>query len=155
VGAAFRIGVVSDSHEAVPERVREVLAGVDHIIHAGDLEGLQVLVELELIAPVTAVRGNCDTRGPLARLPYMVNKVVGGARFIVAHKAEEAMRAFRAEQAPVAAVITGHTHKPRVATKNGVLFLNPGSTTYDYGEGRSLAIVTVEDGRVTAEIVAL
>jgi putative phosphoesterase len=155
VGQSFRIGVVSDSHEAVPERVREVLAGVDHIIHAGDLEGLQVLCELELIAPVTAVRGNCDTRGPLGRLPWVVNTVVGGARFIVAHKAEEAMRAFKAEKAPVAAVITGHTHKPSVAMKNGVLFLNPGSTTYDYGEGRSLAIVTVEDDRVTAEIVGL
>jgi putative phosphoesterase len=155
VGEPFRIGVVSDSHEAVPERVREALAGVDHIIHAGDLEGLQVLVELELIAPVTAVRGNCDTRGPLGRLPWVVNTVIGGARFIVAHKAEEAMRAFKAEKAPVAAVITGHTHRPSVATKSGVLFLNPGSTTYDYGEGRSLAIVTVENDRVTGEIVEL
>jgi putative phosphoesterase len=155
VGEPFRIGVVSDSHEAVPERVREVLAGVDHILHAGDLEGLQVLVELELIAPVTAVRGNCDTRGPLARLPWVVNTVVGGARFVVAHKADEAMRAFHAERAPVAAVITGHTHKPSVAMRNGVLFLNPGSTTYDYGEGLSLALVTVEDGLVTAEIVGL
>jgi len=155
VGERFRIGVVSDSHEAVPERVRELLAGVDHIIHAGDLEGLQVLCELELIAPVTAVRGNCDTRGPLGRLPWVANTVIGGARFIVAHKAEEGMRAFRAEKAPVAAVITGHTHKPSATRRDGVLFLNPGSTTYDYGEGLSLAIVTVEGDRVTAEIVGL
>jgi putative phosphoesterase len=155
VGAALRIGVISDSHELVPDKVREVFAGVDHILHAGDLESLQVLVELELIAPVTAVRGNCDGNGHLARLPRVANVALGGVRFIVAHKEDTAMRALDAEKAPVAAVVTGHTHTPMVERRGDVLHLNPGSTTYDYGSGLSVAIVTVEDGLVSAEIVEL
>jgi putative phosphoesterase len=128
---------------------------VDHILHAGDLESLQVLVELELIAPVTAVRGNCDSKGPLARLPFVANVGLGGVRFIVAHKEDEAVRALRSERGPVAAVVTGHTHIPAMELRDGVLFVNPGSTTYDYGSGRSVALMTVEDGVVSAEIVAL
>jgi putative phosphoesterase len=155
VSAALRIGVISDSHEVVPQRVREVFAGVDHILHAGDLEGLQVLAELELIAPVTAVRGNCDGNGALARLPHVANTVLGGARFIVAHKEHVALSALQAEKSPVAAVVTGHTHTAVVERRNGVLFINPGSTTYDYGSGLSVAIVTVDGGAVSAQIVAL
>jgi putative phosphoesterase len=155
VGAVLRIGVVSDSHGVVPDAVREAFSGVDRILHAGDLESLQVLVELELIAPVTAVRGNCDSEGPLARMPWVENVVLGGARFIVAHKEHVAVRALKDVGSPVAAVVCGHTHSARVERRDGVLFLNPGSTTYDYGAGRSVAIVTVTDGAVSAEIVEL
>jgi putative phosphoesterase len=155
VGAALRIGVISDSHELVPDKVREVFAGVDHILHAGDLESLQVLAELELIAPVTAVCGNCDGKGALSRLPQVANVALGDARFIVAHKEAVALCALDAEKAQVAAVVTGHTHTPMVELRDGVLFVNPGSTTYDYGAGLSVAIVTVEDGLVSAEIVEL
>lgn len=151
----MRIGVIADSHGVVPEAVRTALAGVDHILHAGDLESLQVLVELELIAPVTAVRGNCDEEAALVRLPLVANTVLGGARFIVAHKERDAMRALAAEKAPVALVVTGHTHTPKVERRDGVLFVNPGSTTYERGSGHSVVIVTVEDGVVSAEIVGL
>jgi len=152
----MRIGVVSDSHGTVPAGVHEALAGVDHIVHAGDLESLQVLVELELIAPVTAVRGNCDDEGALARLPRVADVVLGGARFIVAHKAHVALQALAAETAPVAVVVTGHTHEPSLERRGAVLWVNPGSTTYERGSGHSVAIVTVgDDGSVGAEIVTL
>lgn len=150
----MRIGVVADSHGVVPDAVREALAGVDHILHAGDLESLQVLVELELIAPVTAVRGNCD-EGTLARLPLVANVVLGGARFIVAHRRHVATNAVAAEKSPVAVVVTGHTHTPNVERREGVLWVNPGSTTYERGSGHSVVIVSVEDGAVSADIVGL
>jgi putative phosphoesterase len=151
-----RIGVVSDSHGVVPDAVREALAGVDHILHAGDLESLQVLVELELIAPVTAVRGNCDSEAAVSRLPHVANVVLGGARFIVAHKQRAALSALDSAKSPVAAVVSGHTHLPKVEVRDGVLFVNPGSTTYERGAGHSVAIVTIcEDGAVSAEIVQI
>lgn len=151
----MRIGVVADSHGVVPDGVRAALAGVDHILHAGDLENLQVLVELELIAPVTAVRGNCDAEAPLARLPRVASALLGGARFIVAHKQHAALSALEAEKSPVAVVVTGHTHRPKVEMRDGVLWVNPGSTTYERGSGHSVAIVTVRGGVVSAEIVEL
>ena len=151
----MRIGVIADSHGVVPDAVREALAGVDHILHAGDLESLQVLVELELIAPVTAVRGNCDEATALVRLPLVANTVLGGARFIVAHRERDAMRALAAEKSPVAVVVTGHTHTPKVERREGVLWVNPGSTTYERGSGHSVVIVSVEDGAVSADIVQL
>jgi putative phosphoesterase len=151
----LRIGVISDSHGVVPDAVRGALAGVDHILHAGDLESLQVLVELELIAPVTAVRGNCDEEAALTRLPRVATPVLGGARFVVAHRERDAWRALAAAKEQVAVVVTGHTHVPVVETRDGVLFVNPGTTTYERGCGRSVAIVTVAAGVVTAEIIEL
>ena len=152
----MRIGVVSDTHGAVPAGVAEALAGVDHIMHAGDLERLQVLDELELVAPVTAVRGNCDGEGALARLPRVANLVLGGARFIVAHKAHVALSALEKATGPVAVVVTGHTHVPSVERRGSTLWVNPGSTTYERGSGTSVAIVTVtDDGHVGAEIVVI
>lgn len=152
----MRIGIISDSHGVVPAGVADALAGVDHILHAGDLERLQVLVELGLIAPVTAVRGNCDDEGALARLPRVADLVLGGARFIVAHKAHVALSALEREAAPVAVVVTGHTHEPSVERRGAVLWVNPGSTTYERGSGTSVAVVTVtDDGHAGAEIVRL
>jgi putative phosphoesterase len=156
MGAAMRIGVVSDSHGVVPDAVREALVGVDHILHAGDLEDLQVLVELELIAPVTAVRGNCDSEGAVSRLPHVADVMLGGARFIVAHKERVALHALDSAKSYVAVVVTGHTHLPEVELRDGALFVNPGSTTYERGSGHSVAIVTIcEDGAVSAEIVQI
>jgi putative phosphoesterase len=151
----LRIGVVSDSHGVVPEAVRGALVGVDHILHAGDLESLQVLVELELIAPVTAVRGNCDEEEALCRLPRVATALLGGARFIVAHKEHVAISALESERSPVAVVVTGHTHMPTVEARDGVLFVNPGSTTYERGCGHTVAIVTVDGETVSAEIIEL
>jgi putative phosphoesterase len=157
MAGTLRIGILADSHGAVPDGVRAAFEGVDHIIHAGDLEDLQVLVELEMIAPVTAVRGNCDTTAALAKLPVVANVRVGETRFLVAHRERDALRAFAAATpGEVGVVVTGHTHVADIERRGGVLFINPGSTTYPRGDTEpSVMIVTIADGNVGAEVVGL
>jgi len=65
----MRIGVVSDTHGYLNPRVVEVLEGVDRILHAGDIGSQEVILRLEAVAPVTAVRGNNDRTGPTAGYP--------------------------------------------------------------------------------------
>jgi putative phosphoesterase len=119
------IGVISDTHGLLrPEAVR-ALAGVDLIVHAGDIGKAEVLVELKKIAPVAAIKGNNDNGEWARRLPEVRAIRVGQHRLYVVHDVhdlsfEPAAREFRA-------VISGHSHRPSLAEKDGVLFVNPGS----------------------------
>jgi len=148
------VGVISDTHGLVRPQALAALAGVDAIVHAGDVGGPDVLEELRRIAPVTAVRGNND-RAPWAdALPETAVLDVGTARLYVLHDRRELAIDPVAEG--VRAVISGHSHRPRIETRDGVLFVNPGSA----GPRRfSLPIATarlrVEGGAVTGEIVLL
>jgi uncharacterized protein len=148
------IGVVSDTHGLLrPEAVRR-LRGVDRIVHAGDIGAPEVLRALEAIAPVTAVRGNND-RGAWARaLPEMATLTVEGARLYVLHDLKTL--AVDPRRAALTAVITGHSHKPSLIDRDGVLFLNPGSI----GPRRftlpvAMAFLTVRGGAVRARHVYL
>ena len=119
------IGVISDTHGLLRPEARGELTGVDLIIHAGDIGKPEVLVELKKIAPVAAIKGNNDTGAWARRLPEVRNVKVGQHRVYVIHDIHDlgfdpARRNFRA-------VISGHSHKPSVAEKDGVLFVNPGS----------------------------
>lgn len=120
------IGVISDTHGLLrPEAVR-LLAGVDHIVHAGDIGAPEVIAGLAKIAPVTAVRGNVD-RGDWAAC-YPVDAVVeaAGRRLYVLHNLDDLDRDPRADGFDV--VVSGHSHKPKILnTSDGVLYLNPGS----------------------------
>ncbi len=124
-GKGRRIGVVSDTHGLIRPELLEALSGVEMIIHAGDVGGRRVLEVLRAHAPVVAVRGNMDG-GPWARGLSETEVVeIDGSRFYVLHDANEidldpAAAGFRA-------VISGHTHRPSLCRRNGVLFLNPGS----------------------------
>src|SRR5213593_4657036 len=150
----WEIGVISDTHGLVRPEALAALRGVDRVVHAGDIGSADVLARLGKIAPVSAVRGNND-RGPWAEaLPLTDVVEVGEVSLYVLHDLHELDLEPRA--AGFAAVISGHSHQPRVDTKDGVLYLNPGSA----GPRRfklpiSVARVTVLGTRVTARLVAL
>ena len=116
------IGVVADTHGLVRPELLEALAGCDAILHAGDVGGGHVLRELEALAPLSAVRGNNDP--PAEELPPTRTVELGGRRFHVLHAIQKLVEA-DAQRADV--VVYGHSHRPALEEREGVLYLNPGS----------------------------
>lgn len=119
------IGVLSDTHGLVRPEALAALAGVCHIVHAGDIGGPDVLAALQAIAPVTAVRGNNDHGAFAASLPERATVTLAGLVLHVVHDLGEL--AIDPVRAGVAVVIAGHSHRPRIERVAGVLHLNPGS----------------------------
>jgi hypothetical protein len=148
----LRIGLVSDTHNLLRPEVLAWLRGSDHILHAGDICGEAVLAELARIAPLTAVRGNND-KGPWAeRLRERELVQLGGASILVLHDLADLRRAPDAGGAGT--VVTGHSHKPRVEERDGVLYVNPGSAgPRRFSLPISAGELIVEQGRVTARLV--
>jgi len=124
-GAGRRVGVISDTHGLLRDEVREALEGVDLIIHAGDIGKEEVLAALAKIAPVVAVRGNMDRAEWALKIPETEVVTVDETQMYVVHDAAK----LDVEPGPAGfgAVISGHTHRPAVVRRRGVLFLNPGS----------------------------
>lgn len=123
--AISRVGVVSDTHDLLRPEALRALHGSDLVLHAGDVCGPELLRELAAIAPVLAVRGNND-RGPWARrLPRTKTLELAGYRLFVIHDA--AAIDFDPAGRGLDAVICGHSHRPSVERRGGVLYLNPGS----------------------------
>ncbi len=152
---AFRVGIVSDTHGVLPASAHRVLAGVDHVLHAGDVGDTRVIDQLETIAPVTAVAGNCE-QGRTRWLPHVADIELGGVRFLVGHIRADLVREVDPVVARVRVVVSGHTHRSRVERVGEVLFVNPGTAGQARGGGLSCAIVTVDGaGGVEAEIRAL
>jgi uncharacterized protein len=120
-----RIGVISDTHGLLRPEAMAALAGVDHILHAGDIGSADVLVQLATLAPVTAVRGNNDREQWAARIPETEVFTVGSHSIYLLHDIAELD--LDPTAAGLAAVVTGHSHKPKVERRAGVLFVNPGS----------------------------
>ena len=138
------IGVLSDTHGHLYPQVKERFQGVDHIIHAGDVGSARVLAELKAIAPVTAVRGNCDLEAWAQDLPTEAEVELDGIRILVGHIAsrlrERLDRATRVAGRGFRVVITGHTHRVESEERDGVLHLNPGSAGPErFGHPRTLA----------------
>ena len=153
--AATRVvGVISDTHGLLRPEVIMELTGSDLIIHAGDIGGPEILDRLRKIASVVAVRGNAD-RGPWAKaLPTAESVRVAAMDLYVLHDVSDLDLDPRA--AGFHAVISGHSHQPRIEHRNGVLFLNPGSA----GPRRftlpvSVARIHVRDSKLEVEIVQL
>ena len=155
--AVRRIGLISDTHGLVRPEVHDALAGVELILHAGDVGGDEVLDELSAIAPVEAVYGNCDSPGD-PRLTESIVRVFSGVTVHVSHGHEvgsptpERLRARYSERV----LVFGHTHRPLVETGEGQLVVNPGAA----GQRRfkvlpTVAILTVQTGEPTVEIISL
>lgn len=122
---ATRIGLISDTHNLVRPEALQYLAGCDAIIHAGDICNQAVLDALAQIAPVTAVRGNNDIDGPIASLPMRAKLTIQQVTILVVHDIADVGDDPRREGIDV--VVTGHSHKPMISERDGVLFVNPGS----------------------------
>lgn len=120
-----RIGLISDTHNLMRPEALAYLAGCEAIIHAGDICQEAVLDALTQIAPVTAVRGNNDTGDWAASLPTHATLTVQRIRIRVVHDIADLGGDPRDEG--VAVVVSGHSHKPSIVERDGVLFVNPGS----------------------------
>jgi putative phosphoesterase len=121
----FRIGIISDTHGLLRPEAELRLAGVDHIIHGGDIGHSDIIAALRRIAPVTAIRGNVD-RGDWAR-DYADTKLVRLAdrSIFVVHD----LKVLQIDPVSLGidVIVSGHSHVPKVETVGGVLYLNPGS----------------------------
>jgi putative phosphoesterase len=119
------IGVISDTHGLLRPEALSALRGSDVIIHAGDVGKPEILDELRTIAPTFSVRGNVDTAMWAKALPMTEVVDAAGLQLYVLH--DLATLDLDPKAAGFAAVIFGHSHKPNAETRNGVLYLNPGS----------------------------
>ncbi len=118
-----KIGVISDTHGLLRSQAKEVLQGCQAIIHAGDIDSPSVLKELQSIAPTTAVRGNVDRDSWASRLRPIERIHVDGWSILVVHNISDLPKL----ENDTDIVIFGHSHKFLEETRDGVLFLNPGS----------------------------
>jgi putative phosphoesterase len=150
----LRVGLISDTHGLLRPEARAFLVGCDYIVHGGDIGEPQILDELAALAPLIAVRGNNDTEPWAARLPLHELIKVGNVFVYVIHNLAELDIDPRA--AGIRVVVSGHSHKPKVEERDGVLYVNPGSS----GPRRfklpiSVGEVTVSDRAVKARLVNL
>ncbi len=153
-----RIGVLSDTHNYLDPKIAGLFAGVAHILHAGDIGQRRVLLELEQIAPVTAVMGNTDDFGfgyPLTEIAE-----IGTKKFLLHHivnpNAPHEDLQKRIQRHKPDAVVFGHTHKPFCRQIGPVLFFNPGyAGKQRFGLPRSVAILTCDGGSIRTEYLPL
>ncbi|SPB17661.1 hypothetical protein NOV72_04866 [Caballeronia novacaledonica] len=148
----MRVGVISDTHNLVRPEALDALRGCAHVIHAGDICRHDVLDALASVAPLTVVRGNNDIGDDVARLPEHVRIELGGATIHVVHDIADVPKQLDG----IDVVVTGHSHKPLIETRDGVLFVNPGSA----GPRRfklpiTLALLEIDGGKPQARIVQL
>jgi putative phosphoesterase len=149
-----RIGLISDTHGLVRPQALAALAGCTRILHAGDIGDPAVLDTLSAIAPVTAVRGNNDTGQWAAQFPATARVTSGGTRILVLHDIAEL--GMDPAKAGIHVVVTGHSHKPAIVERDGVLYVNPGSA----GPRRfrlpiSVALLEVDGRMPLAELITL
>lgn len=147
------VGVISDTHGLLRPEAIAALAEAEHILHAGDVGDPAILEALEKIAPVTAIRGNIDRSGECAKLPATEAVELGGKLFYLVHSLADLD--IQPAAAGFAAVISGHSHKPVIEHRNGVMYLNPGSAgPRRFNLPITLALMTIAD-EVNARIVEL
>jgi uncharacterized protein len=151
------IGLIADTHGLIRPSVFEAFAGVDLILHAGDVGGDEILDELALIAPVEAVYGNTDVpEGP--RLSSTIERDIGGLRVHVSHGHEAGSPTPQRLLARYAAdiIVYGHTHRQLVTRVDGRLVINPGAAgPKRFDLTPSVARLTIDHGVADVEIVPL
>jgi uncharacterized protein len=148
------IGLISDTHGLLRPEALDALRDVDFLVHAGDIGSPVILEKLRELAPLTAVRGNNDEAGWAADVPLLDTLSVGAFRVHVVH--EVAHLKGRPLPEGTRAVVYGHSHRPAIDLKDGVLYVNPGSA----GPRRfklpvSVGLLRIAGEDVDAEIVAL
>jgi putative phosphoesterase len=153
----MQIAVLSDTHGLLREELLialKALGKVEHILHAGDVGSPDILDALSTIAPVTAIRGNIDRSGACAELPATEALELAGCLVYMLHNLDDLDLNPRA--AGIAVVIYGHSHKPSISNRDGVLYLNPGSVgPRRFALPIAFAVLTIEAGVPSAELVLL
>lgn len=149
-----QIGVIADTHGLLRPEAIEALVGSDLILHAGDIGQLEILDELSTIAPVVAVRGNNDTEAWAQTIPEVETIAIENVSIHLLHIVKDLK--VDPKTASIQVVISGHSHKPSIEEREGVLFLNPGSA----GPRRfklpiSVASLYTKDKTVQAKVVEL
>ncbi len=148
------VGVISDTHGLVRPEAIQSLRGVDMILHAGDIGNLAVLETLRTIAPVIAVRGNNDKGDWAESLPDWEAVEIGAVSIYMLHNVNE--MDIRPSAAEFQVIISGHSHRPNVEKRRGILYLNPRSA----GPRRfelpvSLAHLNIKGTNVVASLIEL
>ncbi len=142
-----RIGIISDTHDVLRPEAVKALEGSEIIIHAGDIGGPEILDRLKILAPVYAVRGNMDGSPGGDSLPVTdIIEISGKLLYVLHNIADIDLDPFAAG---LAVVISGHSHRPHIAHKNGVLFINPGSA----GPRRFSLPVTVASLKIVGDSI--
>lgn len=148
------IGVISDTHGLLRPEAVSALADCAQIIHAGDVGKEEILTALSQIAPLVAVRGNVDREPWTEKLPTDAFCIIGGVKIYVLHDLHEL--SFDPASIGCGVVISGHSHKPFIERRGGMLYLNPGSA----GRRRfslpvTLAKLEIERSHVEARLIHL
>ena len=147
----IRVGLISDTHGLLRREAFNAMRDSQFIVHAGDIGNPDVLKQLEVIAPVTAVRGNNDFGDWAEAIPERAEITAGGVRILVLHDISELepARGF-------GVVVTGHSHQPKAERRDGILYINPGSA----GPRRfklpiSVGRLTIAAGTIEHELISL
>lgn len=146
--------MISDTHGLLRPEAITALQGCDLILHAGDIGAPEILEDLRDLAPVIAVKGNNDRAQWADLLPISHHLTVGPYTFLLTHDASALC--VESVTPPVNMIISGHSHKPAITTRNGIVFLNPGSA----GPRRftlpiALARISVGDSQFMPELIHL
>lgn len=157
----MKLGIISDTHAYLNPQIHSIFHDVEAIIHAGDIENEDILIELQTIAPVTAVRGNMDHFGRLARQQEFIGTSFGGMRFFIVHDIGSPLAVKpRLRQAIDRylphVIIFGHTHQPYSASIHNILYFNPGSASRGRGgKKNSVGILSLRNSQCSNEIIPL
>jgi len=157
----MKLGIISDTHSYLPNQVHQLFEGVDAILHAGDIGNDNVYVELQTIAPVTAVRGNMDRYGRPATFREFIGTSFDGKRIFLVHDLgsphsikPSLLRSINAYLPHI--VIFGHTHIPYSATIHSMFYFNPGSARQGRsGTKASVGIIEILHSYMTHSIIPL
>jgi putative phosphoesterase len=154
---ALRVGVLADTHGHLDPKIAELFQGVDHIFHAGDIGLPWLILDLEEIAPVTAVLGNND-----AGLEFKETEIVSlkDRKFLLHHIVELPNPADRIKKRIIRenpdVVIFGHTHKPFCEAMGQTLYFNPGYAGKPrFKLRRTVAVLNCDESGITAEYLPL
>jgi putative phosphoesterase len=149
-----RLGIISDTHGLLRPQAAAFLQGSDRILHGGDIGNAEVLTQLSAIAPVTAIRGNNDRGAWAQAIPETALFEFGGIHVYAIH--DLSLLDIDPSAAGIQVVVSGHSHKPLIEQRDGIVFVNPGSA----GRRRfklpiSVADILIEGGAISSRIVEL
>ncbi|MBN1267017.1 MAG: metallophosphoesterase family protein [Anaerolineales bacterium] len=147
------VGILSDTHNWLRPEIKTIFADCDCILHAGDICSLEILMELEKIAPVHAVRGNMDNGFWAQALPERRLVQLAGVGIYILHNV--ARLDLKPESAGIRVVVYGHTHRAKIQERGDVLYLNPGSAGPSRGSKASVARMRIDQGDIQVQILEL